>query len=481
MARVANILFQPLLEGLALFCEHDLIAGENPVISRVTQRVAPLFTKGRIQSLLKLDSNAILQLAALGGADRAFSIAHTAMLQQARRSKQWLERKTLLLGQPIGGNNRYLLGYLAVKGMHATLASVCQALVDPELFFVSVVHHFMSDQALTEILLRLRKKITDPAEAYLWIGKDTGDLFTRFQDLCDELYRNPGRIAKTAMECATSSAELGHQPDANLQFLMGFRTVGTINIAWPRLMKHRLDFRFSFQDVIIRLAKDGEAAVCERTTGKEICRITSVHSCRPAIWESGKEYIEFEGSVEGVHLRDIRTTVVCILGHNGLIAVLDCETRKWNLPKLVEMLDDMPSAVAVEGAMHAFAEWQSRTKNCGEISEMIEHYEQQACDAVDLLYPQLACNGWVADRRRRLVDSLKDRGVLGMYEASDESTISELSLAAGIGSLVEAVTQSMGLHRDEFNELVSRLNGISESRSGFEPFIISGELIRSRL
>ncbi len=37
VAEAARTLLQPLLEGLALFCEHDLYTGNSPVISRVTE------------------------------------------------------------------------------------------------------------------------------------------------------------------------------------------------------------------------------------------------------------------------------------------------------------------------------------------------------------------------------------------------------------------------------------------------------------
>jgi hypothetical protein len=473
VARVADILLRPLLEGLALFCEHDLTTGDCRVISRVTQRVAPLFSKGRIQSLLNL-------AALFGGPDRAFSVGHTTILQEARKSIEWRERKALLLEQPIAADNGYLLGYLAVKGMHADLAGRCPALFDPELFFITVVHHFMDDHPLTEILLRFRDKMTEPADAYLSLGEDVGDLFTRFQDLCDELYANTAKIASTAMEYATETTA-PRQPDGHTQLLMGLRTTGTFNIAWPRLMKHRLDFRFSFQDVIIYLKRDGEALVLDRTTRQEICRVTAVSGFRPVQWDANDEHIEFEGSIEAVHLRDVRTSVICVLGHYGLIAVFDCEKQQWNLPDQVEMLDDMPSAVAVEGAMHAFAEWQSRTNDRDGIHQVIEHYEQQARDAVDLLYPQLMCNGWVTERRKRLVDALKERGVFSLYEETDERRVSELSLAAGVGSLLENVALNMGLEAAELTDLVLCLNEKSKSRSGFEPFEMRGRFIRSRL
>jgi hypothetical protein len=171
--------------------------------------------------------------------------------------------------------------------------------------------------------------------------------------------------------------------------------VGTFNIAWPRLTKHRQEFRFSFQPVLIRLARNGEAIILDSSGGLEICRVTTVKSCRPFDWED-KSDIEFEGSIEAVQLRDLHTFIVRILGHDGLVALFDCESGQWNPEQLVELLDDMPSAIAVEGAMHVFAKWQSETKGHGGVREAIDFYEKQIHQAVDHLYHQLMCRGWDA-------------------------------------------------------------------------------------
>jgi hypothetical protein len=123
----------------------------------------------------------------------------------------------------------------------------------------------------------------------------------------------------------------------------------------------------------------------------------------------------------------------------------------------------------------------SREQKAVRNREVIEDYEQQAREAVQLLYPQLICNGWVAERRERLVDALKERGVLSLYEAADESRVSELSLSAGVGSLLETAAHKMGLEADALTSLVSCLNEKSKNRSGFEAFEMRGRVIRSRI
>lgn len=377
VAYVANTLLKPLFEGLALFCEHDLTSGISPVVSNVTLRVAPLFTRGRIVKLLARDPELRRSIAAAGR--DAFSVAHTEILALARSSREWADRKRDLLSQPLGDDKRYFLGYLAVKGMYGALVPSCPDLGDPELFFVTVVKHFLNDAALTDILLRMRKSTEDPRQAYLAMNQDLADLFTRFQDLMDELYADPAKAAKRASESALQKKS----PDAERQvpfsdIVAGTRTVGTFNVAWPKLLNHRQEFRFSFQSVIIRLSKDGTASVKDYHDSYEICQVTTVQACRPLKWEEGESDLPFEGSIEAVQLRNFETFVVCILSSDGLVALFDCESGQWNPEALIEQLDDMPSAIAVEGALNVFNEWNSRTKGNGDIRSAIENCEQQA-------------------------------------------------------------------------------------------------------
>ena len=488
VALVANIVLQPLLEGIALFSEHDLFTGASPVISRVTQRVAPLFSHGRMSSLLSLDRDILRALGAENPdalyslAHTAYSLAHTAVLKQARCSGEWTERKRLLLSQPLRGSNRYLLGYLAVKGMHAALVPICPELSDPELFFVAVVRHFLHDKPLTSILLRFRNRLDDPEAAYLALGEDMNDLLIRFQDLCDELYSNAGRVAQEAIESVVGPSSLNAgRPEAGDELLMALRTVGTFNIVWPRLMKHRQDFRFSFQRVSIRLAKNGEATILDSSGSQEICRVIAVDGITPSDWEEDRPYVEFEGSIEAIQLRDLNTFVVCILNHDRLVAVFDCRTGQWNSEQLVELLGDMPSAIAVEGAMYAFAEWQSKTRGQDRICETIDFYEKQAREAVDHLYPQLVCRGWEASKRERFVEAFDSRGVFSCCQAQDEGPLAELSLTAGLGCSIADAAQIMKTTGPELRQLVSKFNEAYKQVCGFEPFALTDNLIRSRV
>jgi hypothetical protein len=482
VAYVAHVVLQPLLEGLALFSEHDLVTGASPVISRVTQRVAALFSRGRMLSSLSFDHDVLRALAAEHDGELLFSVKHNAVLRQARSSAAWTERKLLLLSQPLKGPHRYLLGYLAVKGMYAALVPSCPEFIDPELFFVAAVRHFMHDKPLTDILLRFRENFDDREAAHLAIGMDIGDFLVRFQDLCDELYQNPKRVAQTAMESVIGPlASSANSVEAHHEFFMGLRMAGTMNIAWPRLTKHRREFRFSFQAVLIRLAQNGEAVIFDSGGSQEICRVPTVNGCRPSCWEQGESYIEREGSIEAVQLHDLNTVIVCVLSHDGLIAAFDCRSGQWNPEQLVELLDDMPSAIAVEGAMHAFAQWQSRTKDHDGVREAIDFYEKEARRAVDHLYPQLMLHRWESDSRDLAVQKFDTRGVLSVYDIADETRLAKLSVTVGLICSLEHAAGAMGLEVHELGQLASQLNETSKIACGFEPFVLTDRFIRSRI
>jgi hypothetical protein len=77
------------------------------------------------------------------------------------------------------------------------------------------------------------------------------------------------------------------------------------------------------------------------------------------------------------------------LALDGLVAVLDCSSGVWNPENLVEHLDDVPSATAVEGAIHAFKKYQDLVFERDGIREVIQGLKEQTEEGLDLMYPQL--------------------------------------------------------------------------------------------
>ncbi len=173
--------------------------------------------------------------------------------------------------------------------------------------------------------------------------------------------------------------------------------------------------------------------------------------------------------------------MVAILSHNGLVAVYDCATGTWNLKHLVDALEDMPSGIAIEGSMHAFAQWQTRTGDRDAVREMLAFYRRQSIDSVDLLYPQLACHGWKAPERDRFMRAFAPNGILSIFDNADHERVAKLSLLAGLLASASDVAMNMQTSPDELKQLVTRLNRISTVSCGFEPFMLSDDFIFSRV
>lgn len=481
--RITCLLLQPLIEGMALFAEHDMVTGPSPVVSRMTQHALALFTKGRIQQLLDFGNPAVAEALGSGGRDHLVSVAHTALLENFRQSQAALERKSLLFSQSLDGPYRYLLGYLAVKGMYRTLAQSCAPLKDPEVFLCVLVRHFFHDEELARILLRIYKKSDDPLDSYLQIGHDVEDVLNRFQDRTDELYMKTAEVSKAAIvplltdsgrRSLYGSAEGGGSPESefpsDLSFLAGFRTVGMINIAWPHLVKHRSDFRFSFQAVEITVADDGIIVIRHADTGREYSLMAhAVENSRRGT---------FPGSIEALRLRDFRI-VVCILANEGLVAVLDCETGHWNLADLCQHLDDLPSAIAAEGAMHAFYDWQQRQAEKDSVRDLLADYERQVNEGTSQLYAQLFLHRRPSDDRDRIMGALA--GGLGALFDDDaiRERVAKLSLLTGCGATIASVAASVGTPPEALRSEVSSVNEISERGCGLSFFHLTSSEIYS--
>lgn len=131
--------------------------------------------------------------------------------------------------------------------------------------------------------------------------------------------------------------------------------------------------------------------------------------------------------------------------------------------------------------MHAFAQWQTRTGDRDAIREMLAFYRRQSIDSVDLLYPQLACNGWKAPERERFMRAFAPNGVLSIYDSVDHEAVAKLSLQAGLLSPIADVARNMQTSPDELKQLVTRLNRIATSACGFQPFMLNDAFIFSRV
>jgi hypothetical protein len=239
------------------------------------------------------------------------------------------------------------------------------------------------------------------------------------------------------------------------------------------LLKHRNDFRFSFQPVEISVQENGETVVRDAPAGEELCRTEAVEDAPRGT---------FRGSIETVRLRNLSDTVLCILAPDGVVAVLDCRSGDWNTPRLRKHLGDFPSALSAEGAMHAFANYHTLVGDRHGIREMVEDYERQATGGVDLLYPQLICHQWPMQRRQQMIGSIREQG-LGTLFADEQALrrIARISLLAGVGADTDAVARDLDTTADALRAEIRSINADAVRKGFFEPFELSGNSLSSRV
>lgn len=425
--RVHRALYTPLMEGLALFAEHDLITGDSPLVTRITQHVAPLFS------------------------------SNNDLLRQARQQPDWIERKRLLLSQPVDPQQHYLLGYLATKALYRRMSRDCPPLRDPELFMLAVMRHLFHDESAAAALLHIPEAVDDARAAYVAVGTDVSAILERFQDACSELLMKPNAIGRATATALLQRSGGFSSFSPGLELLAGLRTAPLhVQAFWPKLFRYRMDFRFGVRHADIHVGEDGVITI----DGSVLDGVRAVpNSIRGSV----------TGSVEAVRLRDLATTVICIAAHDGLIAVLDCGTGRWNNADLVEQLDDFPSSVAIEGAMHEFVEKQELVLSDPDIAKMIEEYERQADDGVQLVYPQLLLDRRPREERTAMLGVLNLRGVSGALSEGDQRELAGISLAAGAGRKAGDVAAQLGVSIDSLEEKIRRLN-VSTPDLGFPLF-----------
>lgn len=413
--RVHRTLHTPLIEGMAMFAEHDLVTGDSPLVTTMTEHVLPLFSSTNDH------------------------------LRAARLQPDWVERKRILLSQPVDDQQRYLLGYLAVKALYRRMRAACPPLSDPELFLLTVMRHVFHDPAGAGALLKLPERSDDPAQAFVSVAVDVATIVEHFQDVTERLLTKPAAVGLFHAKAVLQSSGPSPLGDG-LDLLAGFR-IGLIqvNAVWPRIFKHRSEFRFGVRHVMVDVDDAGTILL----DGQPLHGVRAVpNSLRGTV----------EGTVEAVRLGDRRTTAICVAVYEGLVAVLDCATGEWNPPHLVKQLDQFPSAIALEGAMHEFADKQELVLGNPEIRAMVDDCERQSHETVKLIYPQMILDRRPREERDAMLGYLGTRGVCGAMSEKDQTAVARLSLAAGTGRNIDVLARELSLSADALKHEVRRLN-----------------------
>ncbi|MBT2305471.1 hypothetical protein J7E70_34320 [Variovorax paradoxus] len=132
-AETAEIILQPLSEGLALFAEFDITPAAGRVYSRTT--AASMICFG-------------VALEGGGGRHSPMDIMLAGLLQTTRRRREFLERKAGIYAMPYEYEHGYLSGYLSAKALWAALAPRSKSLADRDTFLAFIRSWIYSDAGL---------------------------------------------------------------------------------------------------------------------------------------------------------------------------------------------------------------------------------------------------------------------------------------------------------------------------------------------
>ncbi|MCA1535048.1 hypothetical protein I6F21_21185 [Bradyrhizobium sp. NBAIM03] len=457
--RFFEMTIEPLVEGLALFAEHDAQWASGPIASHTMLHLWSLFlfqksSEGLLASLQSCDNDGSL----IERAKKAHDVRINEYLKGSRTQEYWVEQKVRLLRQPLLGNSGppYLLGYLAAKRAYLVLRKANPGFSATDIFLLVMNGYWFSDIEIADLLLRIDdRNIID-------VQNTIGAYMERFQDMWDDLYRRPAKNARHVIE------GLGNQKRrtgsvAQFELMAGLRTAAdSLNFFVPKFLKHRLILRLGMIRVNI-VANEGTrlASVTDSKTGGELltCPLTELS-------DTG----EFPGSVELVRTYDGSKTAIVVLGMTGLVAVKPIFGDQWNDPDLVSLFDDLPSLELIEASAQAYTESPFASGwDAGDLHVVNDLIMGQARDLTVSTYLQIALPGQQLKQRTNVAKRLEVSGFAGLFPDSAElDDLAMLSLHFGgsgesfdvIASKIQCTVQSLARRLTKFNERSQQLLGI---------------------
>jgi hypothetical protein len=452
-------LLEPLLEGLALFAEHDALSlrDDSGALSAVTSTAS-------LVCRVPPDARGLDDL--------------RDVLFYLRSRPDWGDAKAHLLSQPLRARPAYLLGYLAVKRLYWDLLSRCPRLANPDLFVLLMLDYWFRDRALRGRLLYWGAPVT-PAAVFgdlAWIVEHLqvrhGQLVEHVDRYLDELLHyllgDPPDVSPIGSSGGPSYRGAGGATD----FMASeFRLAG-LRLRTPAdLARYRTDFRFSSTPVTFHV--DGGRARVTTAAGPVLDDV-------PAVAQSMRG--TFEGTIEGVITPHEGWQVAMILSaRDGIVAVRSWAHGGWNPSQLTAYFDQFPSAVEALRVMRALtADW-SRTATAPLVARELPRIEEAATEATIGIYSRWAWPRATAAARDAAVAAVSAGGLDAVIgDARLLAVAGRTSAACGCKALRlidVARTQERGepaLRRD-LEAINARLRPIV----GLDPFYITGETVSS--
>jgi hypothetical protein len=464
--RFFEMMIEPLVEGLALFAEHDIRWGKSPVASHAMSHLWSLFLvmkagratldgiKGETQ---QNDVKSIIEKGR-----QIYEDWINDYLIGARTRDYWIEQKALLLRQPLLGASgpAYLLGYLAIKRVYLVLRRANSSFFDTDVFLLLMLKYWFSDARITELLLRIQ-------DAHLLRVQETISKFAeRFQDMWDELYIGPGQIARELIPNLAEFQEIN--PLGPVGRPISIRTAAdSLNFFVPKFFKHRLVLRLGIIRVNIVSDPDTRTAViCDAETNEELLQCPLVPLADTGV---------FPGSVELIRTYDGRITALVVLAGSGLIAVRVGEN--WNEPEVTALFDDLPSLELVEASAKAYG--QSAMARLWEKEDFRDTNEQVMNQAKEICvssYLQLV-RRTEKDQLAKVAETLGTAGFASLFP--DRAGLNELALLSlhfgGPGASLEFVAKKIDRSVDELVARLQSFNVRSQGTLGIDLFELDGD------
>ena len=460
--------FQPLLEGLAVFAEHDIGWSASSCQSQPLLDASSLYlARDAFSSVASAVFSGPLDEAgwkrAVSDLGAVVGDSIDSRLKKARSSRRWVAEKENLLRQPLMGSMGgapYLLGYLAVKRAFLKVRHGEPARSDPDGFLLLMLHHWFCDENLARAMLDVND--VDPIRVQLTLGA----IEERVQDRWEQLYRSPRSAAASAMASLVHRGGVSAQPPFDLQFLLGIRALQfSLPTRAPRFFKHRLVLRHGALSVGLRVNDDARtASVLPSKGGPALFQCPLVRNA---------DVNARSGTIELVRSGDRRFDALLVLGGDGLVAAWDQRERVWNSPDLVEVFDDLPSSEQALDAELAVqnTRWEE-TWNSPGLAGLYEHQVAQAAELCGSTYLQIAFPGAKSGERKRISSVLGERGFADLFnEPGALSKLARYSLAfGGRGAPVGEVAAATGTTPKILLEEVGAINSRARFVLGVDLF-----------
>lgn len=468
--RFFEMMIEPLVEGLALFAEHDIRWGKSHLASHPMLHLWSLFLALKAGGIaldgIKGEARQDDELSIVGKVRQKYDDWINDYLISARTREYWVEQKARLLRQPILGASgpAYLLGYLALKRAYLVLRRVSPGYSDSDIFLMLMIKYWFSDDRITELLVRFD-------DAHLLSVQNTiGEFVERVQDMWDELYKGPGEIARRLIIDIEYGGSRKINPLSPVGLSIGIRTAAdSLNVFVPRFFKHRLVLRLGMIRVNIISSRDaGTAAVRDAETNEELLRCPIV-----GLADIG----EFPGSIEIVRSYDGRITALVVLGKSGLVAVRDLFGEEWNAPDMIALFDDLPSLEHVEASAKAYGQSSfARRWEEDDFRDTNDYVMNQAREICVSTYLQLALRRGDKDRLAKATETLGTVGFVALFpERADLDELALLSLHfGGSGNSIDSIAKRLERPSAELVERLDSFNVRSRAVLGIDVFEVDG-------